>query len=103
MEALISETLQIARERFKAFGFKERQIEQLLESGKRDLEKEIALLSRLIEDKEYDIQRVNQSLHAIKGLLYNMGNTAAGDLMVNLKSSIKNQESIDRIKTLIGV
>jgi hypothetical protein len=103
MEKLISETMQIARERFMAFGFKETQIEQLLESGKRDLEKEISKLSQLIGEDELNFQEINQSLHAIKGLLYNMGNMDAGDIMVDLRNNIENKESISKIKTLIGV
>jgi hypothetical protein len=103
MEKLISETLQIARERFAAFGFKETQIEQLLESGRQDLEEEISKLSQLIMAEEHDLQEINQSLHAIKGLLYNMGNMDAGDIMVDLRNTIENEESISKIKTLIGV
>jgi len=103
MERLISETLKIAQEKFKAFGFKEEQIGQLLDSGRRDLEKEITKLSQLITSEHIDIEQINNSLHALKGLLYNMGNTDAGDIMIDLKNNIDSQESISKIKTLIEV
>jgi hypothetical protein len=102
MERLINETLQIARERFAAFGFKEEQIQKLLESGKQDLEKEIRKLNSLIEEENLDINLLNQTLHALKGLLYNMGNTKAGDIMTDLKNETGDKECIAKIKREIG-
>jgi len=101
MEDLISETLQIAREKFSAFGFKEEQIDQLLTSGRNDLEKELHTLAALLETEETDIENLNQSLHALKGLLYNMGNMEAGNIMNELRTEGKVSERIDEIKKIV--
>ncbi len=101
MERLIDETLQIAQKKFSAFGFKEEQVTQLLASGKRDLENEIGKLEVLLEEENVSIDRLNQSLHALKGLLYNMGNTDAGDVMVDIRNSTDVTELVGKIRDIL--
>ena len=101
MKKLINETLQIAQNKFAAFGFKEEQVTQLLASGKRDLENEIGKLEVLLEEENVSIDRLNQSLHALKGLLYNMGNTAAGDIMMDIQAGSSIPDHIEEIKKVL--
>ena len=101
MEHVIEETLGIAKEKFSAFGFKEEQIEQLLASGKRDLLGELEKLKSLLAAEPYDIEQINKSLHALKGLFFNMGNTKAGDIMTDLRKGSDPDESIDKIKAFL--
>lgn len=101
MEHVIKETLRIAKEKFSAFGFKEEQIEQLLASGKRDLLSELEKLKSLLSAEPYDIEQINKSLHALKGLFFNMGNTEAGDIMSDLRKGSEPDESIDKIKAFL--
>ena len=98
MDQIIEETLQIAKEKFLSFGFKEEQVAQLLDSGKRDLEKEISTLKTLLDSAPYDIEQLNKSLHALKGLFFNMGNTVAGELMAELRENDDPDIAIDKIK-----
>jgi hypothetical protein len=102
MERLIDETMQIAQKKFAAFGFKEEQIKKLLDSGRRDLEKEIGKLKSLIEEENVSIDQLNQSLHALKGLLYNMGNTAAGDVMADIRSDTDIVVLAEKIKEILN-
>jgi hypothetical protein len=101
MERLIDETMQIAQKKFAAFGFKEEQIKKLLDSGRRDLEKEIGKLKSLIEEENVSIDQLNQSLHALKGLLYNMGNTDAGDIMMDIQTDSSIPDHIEKIKKVL--
>ncbi len=101
MDQLIEETLQIAKARFESFGFKETQITQLLASGKRDLTQELDILKVLLEESPADIERINQSLHALKGLFFNMGNTAAGDMMAELRGNDDPHSAIEKIKQFL--
>jgi phenylalanyl-tRNA synthetase beta subunit len=101
MDQFVEESLQIAAEKFKAFGFKEAQIEKLLASARQDLEKEIGRLRELLGCHEPDTEKVNQVLHALKGLLYNMGNTEAGDLMSDLKNGSDGVGQIEAIKKIL--
>jgi len=98
MEKVIEETLKIAKEKFLKFGFKEEQIEQLLASGKRDLLSELEKLKALLATEPYDIEAINKSLHALKGLFFNMGNTEAGDIMADLRKEDNMAENIKKIK-----
>jgi len=101
MEKLITETMSIASEKFKNFGFKEEQIDQLLASGKRDLEEEGKKLKVLLNEDTPDIEKINQSLHALKGLLYNLGNTKAGDMMTDLRNDPDIADHIEKIKEIL--
>ena len=101
MEHVIEETLRIAKEKFSEFGFKDDQIEQLLASGKRDLLGELEKLKSLLDSEPYDIEKINKSLHALKGLFFNMGNTETGDIMTDLRKGSDPDESIRKIKTFL--
>ena len=93
MRTLIDKTLHIAKERFTSFGFNETQIDALLASAQEDLGEVLAQLQNLLEDETASAKQLGQTLHALKGLFYNMGNTEAGDLMVELESE-QNKEVI---------
>jgi hypothetical protein len=97
----MKESLQIATEKFKSFGFNDAQIEQLLTSATQDIKREIEKLYPLLESDTADIQKINQSLHALKGLLYNMGNTEAGDKMAALVNDDTLGEQIADIKKIL--
>jgi len=101
MGVLIEETLELASKKFSSFGFNEEQVAQLLVSGKKDLEKELDKLKILIMEDSVDIETINDSLHALKGLLYNMGNNEAGDLMNDLRNEKDSAEEIIAIKKIL--
>ncbi|MGB5964990.1 MAG: hypothetical protein WBF77_09285 [Sulfurimonadaceae bacterium] len=103
MEKLIDETVEIARQHFKGFGFEDEQIISLLEAGRRDLTKELNKLRTLLEREPIEIDVVNLSLHALKGLLLNMGNIMAADKLVDLRQESGDARIISEIKSLLGV
>jgi hypothetical protein len=102
MGSFIEKSLEIADEKFKSFGFSDTQREQLLASGRRDLEKEISRLEELLASNEPDIASINQTLHALKGLLYNMGNTEAGDIMAELKDDAGRPDQLKKIREILS-
>ncbi len=101
MEDVIEETLRIAKEKFSSFGFKETQIEQLLGSGKRDLFNELEKLKSLLASQPQNIEQISKSLHALKGLFLNMGNTKAADLMADLRKENDPAKSIGKIEAFL--
>ena len=98
MSGLVEKSLDIAEEKFKNFGFSDVHITQLLSSAKRDLEGEIVKLEEALNSQEPDIEKINHMLHALKGLLYNMGNIEAGDTMTELKNDSTVSEKIEKIR-----
>jgi len=103
MEEFISESLEIARQYFGRLGFDEDQIAILLASGERDLRKELAGLKELLTVPELDTERLNHSLHGIKGLLLNMGNSSAAQMFKELRADIQSREGIETLKKLLGI
>lgn len=103
MEKVINETVEMAHKHFKQFGFEDEQIVQLLASGKRDLTKELNKLQTLLEKESIDIDTVNLSLHALKGLFLTMGNTAVADKLVELHQESKDTHIINDIKNLLSM
>jgi hypothetical protein len=102
MGGLVEKSLDIAAKKFQKFGFSDIQIEQLLSSAKRDLEGEVLKLEELLEMHKPDIGEINHTLHAIKGLLYNMGHTEAGDQMAELKDDDSVQKKIEKIRKVLN-
>ena len=101
MRTLIDKTLYIAKERFASFGFNESQIDALLASAQEDLGEVLTQLQNLFEDEKASAKQLAQTLHALKGLFYNMGNTEAGDLMVELESEQDKEVIKTKIEALM--
>ena len=104
MKNLINETMEIASHHFKNFGFEEEQIEPLLASGKRDLTKELNKLQELLLQKEViEIDKINLSVHAMKGLFLTMGNVTVGEKLSEIHNKSEDTRIINEIKGLLAV
>ncbi len=103
MKNLISETMEIASEHFKDFGFEDEQIVPLLESGKRDLTKELNKLQELLSKEVIDIHSINLSVHALKGLFLTMGNAEVGNVLNELHKESANSHKITEIKHVLRI
>ena len=103
MSTFIEVTIEIAKQKFKSFGFKDAQVEQLLVSGERDLMNEFDRLQDILSEDEVDITGLNNSLHALKGLLLNMGNESLANNLIELKNNQNSQQKIDEIKSIFNL
>ena len=103
VQKLIDESLMIARKNFQGFGFEDAQIEPLLEAGKRDLTRELNTLHNLLNSEPIEVETLNLSLHALKGLLLNMGNMPLADRFNELQSGEETRQVIEDIKALLQV
>ena len=103
MDELVNETVEIARKYFKGVGFDDEQIASLLKAGKRDLTKELTKIQELLESECVDIDAVNLSLHALKGLFLTMGNNSMGEKLNELRKENENEHIISEIKKLLSV
>lgn len=101
LEKLINETTEIARKHFQAFGFEDEQITSLLAAGQRDLTKELGKLQALLESDKIDIDVINLSLHALKGLFLNMGNIAVAEKLNELRQEGSTAERLAEIRALL--
>jgi len=103
MDKLLNETVEIARNYFLKLGFKNEQIAPLIESGKRDLTKELLKLQKLLEKHYKEIDTINLSLHALKGLFLTMGNITIADKLLELHHENVTSHDILEIKKILGI
>jgi hypothetical protein len=103
MSDLINETLNMAFDKFKKFGFKDEQIQQLVESGKKDLEQESQKLIEVLKAPSLDFEMLNKSLHALKGLLLNMGNSDIANKLIELRNGDDSEDKIAEIKKIFNI
>ncbi len=100
MEKLISHTEEIAFDYLKAFGFKDEQIDQLIIQGKKDLRKELIKLEILLHDDKISYDDINNVLHALKGLLFQLGNHEAAERLIEIRSHLDNEETLKELALL---
>lgn len=74
MEDIINETEMMAHIYFKDFGFNEDQINTLINQGKKDIYKEVLKLETLLDTDTKRSEEINNVLHALKGLFFQLGN-----------------------------
>lgn len=76
---IIDETLELAREECEKFQFDTAQTEKMIQAGKRDLQRELNRLEKVIREHPLRLEQIHHSLHALKGLFLFMGNHAASE------------------------
>ncbi len=103
MKKVIDETMEIAAQHFKNFGFEDEQILPLLASGNRDLTKELNKLKELLKKEVIEVDKINLSVHALKGLFLTMGNVTVGEKLSEIHGKSEDSRIINEIKLLLTV
>ena len=102
MKNIISRTEIIAYDYFKDFGFNEDQINSLILQGKKDLHKELTKLETLlIHADTVSIDDINNILHALKGLLFQMGNHDLAEKLNEIRSNDQREVILKEIPALL--
>jgi len=97
MKKIISETETIAYEHLKAFGFSQEQIIPLIDQAKKDLQENLTKLEILFQEDPISIDEINNNLHAIKGLLFNMGNHELSEKINEIRSHLESDAALKEI------
>jgi hypothetical protein len=93
MQSIIDKTEIIAVEYLSGLGFGREQIAPLLAQARKDREEEFARLEMLRSEPAPDPEALDRVLHAIKGLLFNLGNH---DLAEKLEA-LRHEEDLQRM------
>lgn len=101
MKKIISETEVMAHDYFKAFGFEDEQINLLIMQGKKDLHKELTKLEALLHADPVSLDDINNVLHALKGLLFQLGNHVLAEKLNEVRSHLNSEISIKEISQLL--
>ncbi len=91
MPEWMAETERQAHDYLRAFGFSDEQIAPLVNQTRKDLENEYEKFLRLTQRHPCPVPELNDVLHALKGLLFHMGNHAMAERLNELRG-----DDIDR-------
>jgi len=101
MNKIISETEMIARDYFKDFGFTDEQINTLIVQGKKDLHKELTKLEILLSEDVPPLEEINNVLHALKGLIFQLGNYKVAEELNEIRSHHDRETVLQEISELL--
>ncbi len=101
MKKIISETEVTAYNYLKAFGFEDEQITPLIIQGKKDLHKELTKLEVLLHADVISLDDINDVLHALKGLLFQLGNHELAEKLNEIRSHLESEVAIKEISQLL--
>ena len=101
MQRIIRETEEIAYRYLGEFGFSKDEISPLVSTGKKDLEANLIKLKALINSGQICTDEINNTLHALKGLFFHLGNTEVAKELNEIRSDLDNKASIEKIKHLL--
>jgi len=103
MEKIISETEMIAFGYLKAFGFSDEHVNSLVDQGKKDLHKSLTELRTLLDDVVVSLDDINNVLHALKGLLFQLGNHDVADQLNEIRSHLESEVTLKEIARLLDL
>lgn len=101
MKNIISETEVIAYDYLKDFGFNEEQISSLIVQGRKDLHKELTKLETLLDTDSVSLDDINNVLHALKGLLFQLGNHDVAEKLNEIRSHHESEVILKEISELL--
>ena len=88
-QQLVERTLILADQYLKDFGFTETQVKPLLLKAEKDLHTTLNNVDMILQEEYIDDIALEQALHALKGLLSHLGNTALANQLVKELSPIE--------------
>lgn len=102
MEKFIDEAVEKMREHFLSAGFEFSRIEALGEIGRKDLRSELSKLNELLSQRPLPEEQIDNVLHALKGLLNNMGNVETARKISDLRNRLENdtENTVSELKQI---
>jgi len=85
----------------KAFGFPEEQIAPLVDRAKKDMDANLTKLEILLHEDTVSIDQINNVLHALKGLLFNLGNYELAEKLNERRSHLESEAGLKEISQLL--
>jgi len=101
MKKLLDDVEKIAYESLSAFGFEEEDVLKLVKQAKKDLIINLDKLKVQLNSNPIDKNELSSVLHAIKGLLYQMGDHSRAEQIDEIREDIDSNESVRDIEKLL--
>jgi len=103
MKELLADVEEIAYKNLIAFGFEEEDVLKLVEQAKKDLVSNLEKLELQLNSNLVDKIELSNVLHAIKGLLFQMGDHSRAEQINEIREDIDANDSLEDIKNLLLV
>ena len=100
MKTVIAEIEKTALEYFGQYGFSDEEIARLITLGKKDLTTNLTQLESLLQQETIPVEEVNHVLHALKGLIYQLGHHALAD-KINESRTHLDHDTLDALALLL--
>jgi hypothetical protein len=101
LNTIIERTETIAVAYLTGLGFGEEQVAPLMTQARKDLETEFARLDALRHAPDPDPEGLDRSLHAIKGLLFNLGNHALAERLEAIRREGEVSQMLAELDTVL--
>jgi len=101
MKQIIERTMKVAYDYLQNFGFEEDKVEVTVNKGIKELENAFDKLQNLVENMDFDIEELDNILHSIKGILFQLGNANDGSTLDTLRAEITHENAIKKIEEFI--
>jgi len=101
MKNIILETEQLAYEYLKGFGFSDEQITPLVTLGIKNLSESLEKLKKLLNEEGYSLKDLDNILHAIKGLLLQLGHTQLAQKLNAIRLDLNSPNTVISINELL--
>jgi hypothetical protein len=99
MKQIVNRTKDIAYDYLGAFGFESDKIDTTVSKGLIELESAFERL-RGLADENFDFDAIDNALHTIKGILFQLGNGEDGNLVDSLRGEITASNHKEKILEL---
>jgi len=103
MKKLLEDVEKIAYKSLMEFGFEEEDVLKLVKQAKKDLVNNLNKLELQLNKEPIDRVELSNILHAIKGLLFQMGDHSRAEQINEIREDIDSNESLNNIKNLLLV
>ena len=101
MDNIIEKILSDAKSNFENFGFEEDDITYLLNKARDDLEKQFSDLKQILEKPSIDIDKLDKSLHALKGLIMQLGSIELANKINSYRELLESNQDLEDLKNTL--
>ena len=101
MKKIMEQTKVTAYIYLSKFGFDDEQINPLIEKGMVDLKRIISEVEVLLDRNTISWDKVDDALHALKGLLFHLGNNPIAEQIDEVRLNPKIDNSVKELRKLL--
>ena len=103
MREIVKNISDFAKEYFTNFGLSKEEISYLVDKAINDLDRLIDETEEILKEDNIDFERLDKNLHAIKGLILQLGSEKLANEINSFRDAIDKDETLYRLKKLLNL